>query len=216
MKQPPQAAPPAAPGSHFLAHLVSYIFHPLFISSYVMGFLIFIHPYAFAGFDHKLKVLRFLNVVLNNTFFPAFAVFLMWRLGLIGSMMLRTQKERLIPYVTAMIFYFWTWFVFKGLPDIPASAVHFLLGTFLAICVGWFCNIYFKISMHAMAMGGALMFFFLLGFHDEYGSGLYIALALLATGLVCTSRLILFTHSPFEVWAGLFVGMITQYIAWKF
>jgi hypothetical protein len=181
-----------------------------------MGFLIFIHPYAFAGFDHKLKVLRFLNVVLNNTFFPAFAVFLMWRLGLIGSMMLRTQKERLIPYVTAMIFYFWTWFVFKGLPDIPPSAVHFLLGSFLAICVGWFCNIYFKISMHAMAMGGALMFFFLLGFHDEYGSGLYIALALLATGLVCTSRLILSTHSPFEVWAGLFAGMITQYIAWRF
>jgi hypothetical protein len=207
---------PSTPFLRFFAHLVSYIFHPLFISSYVMGFLIFIHPYAFAGFDHKLRVLRFLNIVLCNTFFPAFSVFLMWRLGLVGSMMLRTQKERLIPYVTAMIFYFWTWFIFNGLPDIPVLAVHFLLGSFLAVCAAWFCNIYFKISMHAIAMGGALLFFCLLGFHDEYGSPLYIVLALLATGLVCTGRLILSTHSPFEVWAGLFVGILTQYIAWQF
>ena len=64
------------PMFHWFAHIISYIFHPLFISAYVMGFLIFLHPYAFSGFEHKIKVLRFLHIVLFNALFPAFAVFL--------------------------------------------------------------------------------------------------------------------------------------------
>ena len=200
----------------WIAHLISYLFHPLFINAYVMAFLIFFHPYAFAALSHQQKVFRFLNIVLCNTFLPVFAVFLMWRLQLIKSMLLRDQKERIIPYIVAMTFYWWTWIVFKNLPDIPATAIHFLLGSFLAICGGWICNIFFKVSMHAIAMGGALMFFYLFGFNDVQGSGLYISVALVLTGLVCTSRLILSAHSGFEVWSGLFVGLLAQYIAWLF
>lgn len=207
---------PANPILRVLAHLVSYVFHPLFINAYVMGFLIFFHPYAFAGFDHRDKVLRFVHIVFVNTFLPLFAVFLMWRLQFISSIMLRTAKERIGPYMVAMIFYWWTWNVFRHLEDIPEVAIHFLLGSFLAICGAWLCNIFYKVSMHAVAMGGALMFFFLFGFNNVYGSGLYIAVALLLTGLVCSSRLILSTHSAFEVWSGLFVGMLTQFIAWQF
>jgi hypothetical protein len=203
------------------AHIIAYIFHPLFISAYVMAFLIFFHPYAFAGFDMRTKIFRFVNVVFCNTFLPLFAVFLMWRLKLIHSLFLRTQKDRIIPYIVAMTFYWWTWIVFKNVSDkdqlkIPDVAIHFLLGAFLAICGGWICNIFFKISMHAIAMGGALMFFLLFAFHDEYASGLYISLALLLTGLVCTSRLLVSAHSGFEVWVGLFVGMLAQLVAWQF
>lgn len=198
------------------AHVISYIFHPLFISAYVMGYLIFFHPYAFAAFDERTKVFRIINVVFCNTFLPLFAVALMKGLGLINSMMLRTVKDRIVPYIVVMTFYFWSWWVFKNLPDMPGLSIHFLLGAFLAVCAGFFCNIFFKVSMHAIAMGGALMFFYLFGFHDAFGSGLYIAVALLSTGLVCTSRLILGVHTGFEVWAGLFVGMLTQYIAWQF
>ena len=199
-----------------LAHLFSFVFHPLFISAYVMAFIIFVHPYAFVGFDHKTKVMRLLSVILCNTFLPLFAVFLLWRLHLIKSPMLRNEKERIGPYLIAMIFYWWTWLVFKRLPDTPPLAVHFLLGAFLAVCGAWIANIYFKISMHSIAMGGAVMFACLFTFHDEYGSGLYIAIALLSAGLVCTSRLLLSAHSAFEIWSGLFVGMLAQYLGWQF
>lgn len=199
-----------------VAHVISYIFHPLFISVYVIGFLIFFHPYAFAGFDHRTKVLRFVSVVFSNTFLPLFAVALMKALGLINSIMLRTVKDRIIPYIVVMTFYFWSWWVFKNLANMPALSINFLLGAFLAVCAGFFCNIFFKISMHSIAIGGALMFFYLFGFHDAFGSGLYIAVALLSTGLVCTSRLILGAHTNFDVWMGLFVGILTQWVAWQF
>ncbi len=55
-----------------IAHLLSFVFHPLFIPGYIAGFLIFVHPYAFSGFDSRLKMLRFISVVLLTAFFPAF------------------------------------------------------------------------------------------------------------------------------------------------
>ncbi len=212
---------PSAPASlRLLAHVISYVFHPIFISAYVIGFLIFFHPYAFAGVDPTIKVFRFLNIFVYNSLFPLFAVFLLWRLQLgVQSMQLRTMKERIIPYTIAMIFYWWTWHVYANLPDIPPIppvAIHFLLGAFLGVCGAWIFNIYFKISMHAIAVGGLTMFFFLFSFQDTYASGLYLSVVVLITGAVCTARLVLSDHSPFEVWAGLITGLLLQWIAWQF
>jgi hypothetical protein len=202
------------------AQLISWLFHPLFISAYVIGFLIFLHPNAFEGFEHKLKILRFFTVLSVNTLFPIFSVFLCWRLQFIHSMYLKTARDRIIPYMIAMIFYFWTWWVYHNLADVqpavPQSSVHFLLGAFLAICFAWMCNIYYKISMHAIAMGGMVMFFCLLAFSDNYSSGLYLSLAVLAAGVVCTARLICSDHTRFEIWTGLLIGLLAQWLAWQF
>jgi hypothetical protein len=200
----------------FLANFFSFIFHPLFITTYIIAFLIFLHPGAFTGFDPRTKTFRFLTVLLFTTAFPAFAVFLTWRLKLIKSLYLSTTRERLIPYVITMFFYWWTWNVFRNLPDSPAITVHLLLGSFLAICGGWMCNIFFKISMHAIAAGGLLMFSLLFAFSDSYSSGLYLSLAVLITGIVCSSRLVVSDHSSFEIYTGLIVGMLAQFIAWQF
>jgi hypothetical protein len=199
----------------FLAHLFSWLFHPLFITSYVMAFLIFVHPYVYAGADHQNKLLRITHIISTTAFFPLFSVFLMWRLRLfLDSIYLRTAKERIIPYIIAMTFYWWSWDVFKNLPDSPPVTVYFLFGNFLAICGAFLCNIYFKISMHAVAMGGLMIFFLMFSLQDGYSSGSYISIAFLVAGIVCSSRLMVSDHHPFDIYAGLLVGMLAQYIAW--
>jgi hypothetical protein len=210
-------SPIVNPFIRFLAIFFSYLFHPLFIASYVIYFLLFIHPLAFAGFDHRIKIFRFITVSVFTAFFPFFSVFLVWRLKLgVQSIRLHTQKERIIPYAISMIFYWWVWNVFRNLPDSPIVSVHFLLGSFLAVCSAWFCNIYFKISMHAIAMGGLAMFFFLFSMSDGFTSGIYLSIAILIAGIVCTSRLMLSAHTYFEIYFGFFIGMLTQFIAWQF
>jgi hypothetical protein len=200
----------------FLANFFSYIFHPVFIASYVMAFLLFVHPYIYTGFDHKIKMFRIFSVILSTAFFPIFSVFLLWRLHLFTqSMQLKTAKERIIPYLLVMIFYFWMWHVFNNLND-PPVVTKFFLGSFLAVCGAWFSNIYFKVSMHTVAVGGLMMFALLFSFHDNYASGLYIGIAFLVAGIVCTSRFIVSDHTPFEIYSGLFIGMLAQFIAWQF
>jgi hypothetical protein len=201
--------------TRFCANFFSYLFHPLFISTYVMAFLIFAHPMAFSEFDHLTHVFRFITILSCNVFFPLFSVFLMWRLKLfLTSMYLRDQKERIVPYIIAMIFYFWTWYTFKNLPDTPEIAIQFLAGSFLALIGAFLCNIWFKISIHTVALGNALMFFFLFSFTDDYASGLYLSIVLVITGLVASCRLLVGHHTRFEVWAGLFVGILAQLIGW--
>ena len=197
------------------ANVVSYVFHPLFISTYVMAFLIFGHPMAFAAFSHKARVLRFLIILAYNVLFPLIAVFIMWRLDLfVKSMYLRTEKERIVPYLIAMIFYWWTWYLFKHFPDTPPAAKNFVTGSFLALVGAFLCNIYYKISIHVVALGSAMMFFFLFSFTDEYASGLFLSVAVLITGIVATSRLLAGAHTPFDVWSGLLVGMLAQLVGW--
>lgn len=146
------------------AHIISFVFHPLFITSYVAAFLIYIHPYAFAGDPERLRFFRLVMVIFNTAFIPLFAVFLMWRLGLLQSMFLRTSKERIIPYMAAMICYFWAWLVTNRRLDSPDYFVDFMFGSFLAICLAFMINIYMKVSMHTTAVGGAVVFFLLQAF----------------------------------------------------
>lgn len=197
----------------FCAHFFSFIFHPLFIPGYIAAFLLFVHPYAFSGFSARLKMLRFISVVLLTAFFPAFVVFLLKQLGLIRSIYLKTQKERIVPYIASMFFFFWIFYVSRNLADSPPFFVIMLLGVFISSIAALMANIYFKVSMHAIAMGGMVCFFAILAMQGTFSMGIYLSVAVLVAGLVCTCRFLVSDHYPFEVYSGFFLGVISQAIA---
>ncbi|MFM2363547.1 MAG: hypothetical protein RLZZ316_2449 [Bacteroidota bacterium] len=195
------------------AYIFSIIFHPLFIPAYVTAYLLYLHPYAFAGIPHNRKIFTLIPVVFNTVFLPAFSVFIMKQLGFVSSISLQTQRDRVIPYITSMIFYFWIWYVARNTPDMPKELVAFLLATFLITVAGLMSNIYFKVSMHTMAAGALLLFFIWYAFASSIPINIYLALAILITGLVATSRLLVAAHTSFEIYAGLFIGAACQLIA---
>lgn len=197
-----------------LAHFFSYVFHPLFVPLYVISFLIFYHPAAFAGFTMYEKYRLFLATALNTVFFPAFAILLMKGLGFIKSVFLRTQQDRIGPYLSSMIFYFWTaWVFFKTDPQLALILPSFMVGVFLTTVVGLLSNIYFKISMHAMGMGGVLGLFSIIMLYNSMWMWWPMAAALLITGITLTSRLIVSDHSQKEIYWGLFFGVLCQLAA---
>jgi hypothetical protein len=200
----------------FFAHFFTILFHPLLISSYVFSFLVYLHPAVFIGIDQHTKNLRMFSMVLFTVFFPAVSLFLAWRLKLIKSLSLENRQDRLVGFIVTMFFYFWASYVFRNLPDIPQVAAHFVLGTFLAVCGAWMCTIFYKVSLHAVAMGGLISFFILFASEDVYVSGLYIAVPVLIAGIVCSSRFILGAHNRFEMVTGFFVGILAQALAWLF
>jgi hypothetical protein len=197
----------------FFAHVISFVFHPLFIPGYLAAFLIFIHPYAFSGFNAKAKMLRLISVILITAVFPAFTVLLLKMLGFAQSISLRSQKERIIPYIASMFYFFWIFYVSRNLPGSPAIFTTMLLGVFLASIAALMANIYFKVSMHGIAMGGMVTFFLVVTLLGNVSMTVFLTLAILVAGLVCTARLIISDHHPFEVYAGFFLGMIMQTIA---
>ena len=98
----------------------------------------------------------------------------------------------------------------------PPVFTHFLLGTFIAVIAGWLANIYYKISMHGLAIGGMLFFVINLSLTNEGSGGQYISAALLIAGLTATARLLVSDHKGFDVYSGIFVGAACQAIALAF
>jgi hypothetical protein len=138
----------------FFANIFSYLLHPLFVPVYVIYFLLYIHPSAFSGFSDMNKAKTLVIISLNLVCFPLISVLLLKALGFIDSLFLKTQKDRIIPYIASGIFFFWAYTVFKEQTQYPRILVEFIFGIFLASSAALLCNSYFKISMHAIGRGG--------------------------------------------------------------
>ncbi|MBC7535362.1 MAG: hypothetical protein H7258_06685 [Ferruginibacter sp.] len=211
-QEPAIIAPPGIAAKIF-AGLFSYIFHPVFIPVYVTLFLLYVHPAAFSGFSYMEKKQTMLIVGLNIVFFPIISVLLLRAVGFIESLYLRSQKDRIIPYIASGIFFFWAYTVFKQQPQYPLLLTTYILGIFLASSLALIVNIYFKISMHAIGMGGLVGFFLVIFRSNSMLMTWPLCLALLIAGFVCTSRLLIRSHQPKDIYMGLFVGAITQFSA---
>ena len=200
-----------------VAHLFSIVFHPLFIPVMAAWYLVYVQPGYFTGFSANEKTLVVLRVGYNTIFFPALTVFLLKAVGFIKSILLKTKRDRIIPYIATNIFYFWIYLVFKNNTEIPLILTGFIFGIFLGSSIGLLANIYFKISMHALGMGaftGLILVIIFSGF--QYLLFLPAMVVFLITGLVCTSRLIVSDHTPFEIYTGLLFGIICQFVAYIF
>ncbi|MEP6465925.1 MAG: hypothetical protein ABJB05_06450 [Parafilimonas sp.] len=194
------------------AKFVSYIMHPLFIPVYVFFWLTKRFPIHFDDITVVGLMFKTISVFINATFFPAFPVFLLWRLKFIDTIFLRTQKDRIIPYIITMIFYWWLWYLSRTFTDQPDVLKFFYFGIFLNTVFGLVINNFIKISMHAMGAGTLLIFVILTCLHYQTFLGTDIIIATLLAGLICTARLLLNEHSTAEIYMGLFIGFICQLI----
>ncbi|MEX0636030.1 MAG: hypothetical protein WD135_04615 [Ferruginibacter sp.] len=125
---------------------------------------------------------------------------------------MKKQKDRIIPYIAAGIFFFWTYHVFKQQPIYPSILPSFIFGIFLGSSAALIANIYFKISMHAIGMGGWLGIFLLIANSSTMLMTWPLAAVLLLTGLVCTARFIVSDHTPKEIYLGLLLGVFSQFV----
>jgi hypothetical protein len=127
-----------------------------------------------------------------------------------------TKKDRIIPYMACNVWYFWIWYVWRNLAGYPREIVILSMAIFIASAIGQMANIYIKISMHAIAVGVAVSFMLLLAIIQPVNSGIYISVALLIGGLVCTARFIVSDHTQKEIYGGLLAGFASLFIATLF
>ena len=198
----------------YIAHLLSYVFHPLFIPTYFFLYLMQVLPFEFVGItDWQLKM-RLFSVAWLTAFFPAFAVFLLWRLKLSDSIFLRTQKERIIPYVITMFFYWWMYYLSRNFTDQPIALKFFYLGIFVASAIGMTVNNFMKVSLHAMGIAGLTTAIILVSVFYPVNNAIWVLLAVVLVALVMSARLVVSDHSKKELLVGLFIGVFTQVAAY--
>ena len=193
-----------------LARLVSFVFHPLFIGVMMAAYLLFGHPSYFLGSDDRVKWFKLVTYTINNAVFPGLVVLLLKGLGFSKSIHLSTQKERIVPYVASITFFFWCYYVFKNQPGNPEMFIKMCRAMFFASCAALMLNNYFKISMHGIACGGAVGLMLLTIQDGTVASALPMTIALVVSGLVFSARKIITDHSWFDLVTGFLLGFLCQ------
>jgi hypothetical protein len=206
----------AAQSNSFLkvvAKIISYLFHPLFIPTYVAIAVSYMNKSAFDGITMQQKMQYLYNIALNTIFFPLITTLLLKALGFISSIQMPTMKDRIIPLIGTMVFYFWAYLIMKNI-QAPLILKVLTLGFFWGIVLVFMANIFIKVSMHTAGVGGMLGVVIVTMILSKYNLLPALVLVLMLGGIVGTARMILKAHQPFEVWLGYGLGIIAPIAAY--
>jgi len=195
------------------AQIISVLFHPLLLPTYTFLYVMYINPYIVGGWASPQMKIAILQVFINSFMFPVLFMVLLKGLGFVDNLELKTREERFVPFIATMIFYIWTYFVFKrsGLPEIFSDII---LAATMAIVLAFITTIFYhKISLHGIGMG--LVFAFCINTFAMSSLNLLpmVFLIVLLSGVVGTARLILQAHQPRELYVGFAVGLLCMNFA---
>ena len=212
------------------AQIVSVLFHPLLMLLYMLWILLALDPYEFTLQGNFEQISFFVYTIVICLVIPVLSMFIMKMLGLINSLEMKTQKERIGPLIVVGTLYLWLFINLKDQSGIPQVFSSFILGSVLAIFISFFFNNFFKLSLHMVGLGGVLVFLIILKyalsndliilrfFQTSFALinlDLLLMAAILITGLVASARLLLGAHDKSQLLAGIGIGALSQLIAYS-
>jgi len=198
----------------YLALAISVIFHPLLLTTLLIGVLYLYIPEIIRPADPAM-IRQVLILVFTLTFvIPLCSLLVMKLVGSIQDLHMRNRRERFMPFFFIGCYYAVSTYLF--MTRLPFSDVLMMIfsGVTLVIFVASFITLFMKVSVHAMGIWGIVGF--LLGLNLRVPiAGLFIPMiiSLLLAGLVSSSRLLLNEHSPREVYIGAATGFLICFLA---
>lgn len=213
----------------FLANIISFVFHPLFILVYVLGLLMIINPYLFRIQDEKTRVIFFVYTFVSLIVIPIVAIVILKQLNMIKSFRMEDKLERVGPLIVIGIAYLWLYINYKNTTSVPLIFTVFLLGSVISVFVSFFINNFTKISLHTVGMGGFISAIIIMKYNLKYENFqlnilsnsfmvnvfLLLLIVILLGGLVGSVRLYLKSHSKDQIYLGYIVGFFAQLVAYN-
>ena len=192
-----------------LAKLISYMFHPVFMLTYLTTYFLFTDNY-FAFFMSTVKKLFLLSaVIIFSVVLPLVNMVLLRKLGYLKDMQAKQSNERFMPYLSTILLYIGLLYILQGLA-IPYFYTQVILVSSVVIVLDFIINFFTKISAHASAIGGCLGVIYFYQFVSTAGDIKPICLCLLIAGLIGFARLYSHEHTPKQVYGGFVIGLLAS------
>jgi len=194
-----------------VAKFISVGFHPLLLTTYLVIVLSYYFPSMLM--IRKENRMIIIGLVFVFTFvLPAVILVMLRAFGTIQSLTLQSRKERILPFVFISTFYVLFTFLFYFKLPFSANFEKLMMIVSALVVVSLLITLFYKISIHSIAMGGGIGILLPLNQVTEQMSLLWpTAFTILATGLVMSSRLLLDAHTPREVMYGSVVGFVVGF-----
>jgi hypothetical protein len=193
-----------------LATLLSYLFHPLLLPTYLFLLLGWLFPAALFPVTER-SLTGILILIFSTTFvLPAVNVYFFKAFGAIQTMHMANRKERLIPFFIIALLYILVTYMLHSRTGIgwQEPFMKFLLLIDVLVLFAFSITLVLKASIHSLCAGAMVVIVMFLNKLVENGIFFYpMLLALLLAGAVMSARLYLGAHTLREVATGASVGI---------
>ncbi len=188
------------------ATIVSIIFHPLLLTTYMVMLLGTFFPALLMIAPQNLRVMT--AFIFCFTFLLPVVNLIMFRMfGTISSYTLENRAERIIPFIAIALIYMVTALLFFIKLRFSVHFNYLLLIIAMLVMAAVVLNFFLKVSVHALAAWGGIGILLPLNKAVEQPDLLWpTAGAILAAGLVMAARLYLNAHTPREILVGSITG----------
>lgn len=193
------------------AKIISIIFNPLLMPTLGLFLLFNSNTYLNYAVPSELKQFTLLLVLLTTFVIPFLFILMLRNRGVIASLEMYQSKERILPYIISITSFIFTIYVLKKTPVVPII-FNFIIGATFATSLAFLINFKWKISAHTIGVGGLLGAFLSLAFKLNADVSIYVVVILIVFGLVASARLKLNAHTQTQIYAGFFLGLITQFM----
>ena len=198
-----------------IANLISIIFHPLLLATYLFTAFILMDPMLVLppGYTKVAQWLIVLVVWLTTFAIPALSLGLLKYTGNISSLKLQNRKERLLPFFYITIFYVFTAYYFSRQMLVTDITSGIFILTAMMILAASIVTFFWKISVHSVSMGGVVgLLFVITAMLPESPVNYLLLAAILISGLVLSARLKLQAHTPAQVYMGFVLGLLISFM----
>ena len=194
-----------------LAQFISVLGHPLFMPAYSFGILIYFNPYINMMLTETSKQYILSVLVAFTIILPMLTVMVFKLFRLIDSVFMKTNKERILPFLVTLI---WYYLGFQLLTKIYIPQI------FLLIIIGAICNLgialiitsRWKISIHMLGIGGVIGGILGVSQRIQFDHSLLLATLILFSGFVGYARLKTNSHNYTQVYTGFIIGAIIEWV----
>ncbi|AIZ64960.1 hypothetical protein PK28_02725 [Hymenobacter sp. DG25B] len=185
------------------------MFHPLLVPTYLFALVCYALPGALVrpALPDRWVIMA---VVAVFTFgLPTLGTFALYRAGLVSSLLLQERQQRAWPLLLATISFGAAARLLYRPAVFDPLLGQMMLGMTLAVLLAFVVTLRWKISAHAMGMGGALGLLTLLGLQQLAAPGalFLIGVVLVVAAAVLWARLALRAHTKAQVVAGVGAGL---------
>ena len=195
------------------SNLISYLFHPLLMPTFLFAILLFYLPEAIQPMSGKVMLYVLMLIFITTFIIPVFSLIGLKTSGTISNFKLARRRERILPFIFITIFYGITTFLFYSKIQVNDMLLSLFVGATLLVAVLTLITFYYKISIHAAGAGCIVGYLF--GFtrlFPGFEMNVVLSISILLAGAILTSRLYLKAHTPKETYTGFVVGLTISYV----
>ena len=195
-----------------IAKLISILFHPLLLATYLVTIVGFYFPAMFSISPQNFKII--LGFVFCFTFILPVVNIIMFRyFGTIPSFTMYDRTERLIPFVAIAIIYLVMVFLFYNKLPVFANVNKLMAIVSAMVVFSAAITFFYKASIHSLAACGMIGILLPLNKAIENNALLWpTAISLTIAGLIMSARLYLNAHTFNEVLMGGLAGFSIGFV----